>query len=38
VEESLLEIRDLCNKCSSSTAKSLAKQEEATQLRSDRKL
>ncbi|NXT41650.1 CLAT acetyltransferase, partial [Pelecanoides urinatrix] len=38
VEESLLEMRDLCSKCNSTTAKPLAKQEAATQLRSDRKL
>lgn len=32
VEESLLEIRDLCNKCNSTSAKPLAKQKEATRL------
>uniref|UniRef100_A0A8C9MI91 Choline O-acetyltransferase n=1 Tax=Serinus canaria TaxID=9135 RepID=A0A8C9MI91_SERCA len=35
VEESLLEMRDLCNKCSSTTAKPPAKQDAATQLQSD---
>ncbi|XP_057277554.1 choline O-acetyltransferase [Pezoporus wallicus] len=38
VEESLLEVRDLCHKCSSTVAKPLVKQEAATQLQSDRKL
>ncbi|PKU35553.1 choline o-acetyltransferase [Limosa lapponica baueri] len=38
VEESLLEMRDLCSKCNSTMAKPLAKQEAATQLQSDRKL
>ncbi|NXY68551.1 CLAT acetyltransferase, partial [Glareola pratincola] len=38
VEESLLEMRDLCSRCSSTTAKPLAEQEAATQLQSDRKL
>ncbi|XP_037997265.1 choline O-acetyltransferase [Motacilla alba alba] len=35
VEESLLAMRDLCNKCSSTTAKPPAKQDAATQLQSD---
>ncbi|NWU04338.1 CLAT acetyltransferase, partial [Urocynchramus pylzowi] len=34
VEESLLAMRDLCNKCSSTTAKPPAKQDAATQLQS----
>ncbi|GAB0192371.1 choline O-acetyltransferase [Grus japonensis] len=38
VEESLLDIRDLCSKCNSTMAKPLAKQEADTQLQSDRKL
>nr|XP_009942819.1 PREDICTED: choline O-acetyltransferase [Opisthocomus hoazin] len=38
VEESLLEMRDLWSKCSSTPAKPLAKREAATQLQSDRKL
>ncbi|XP_042648197.1 choline O-acetyltransferase isoform X1 [Tyto alba] len=38
VEESLLEMRDLCSRCNSTTSKPLAKQEAATQLQSDRKL
>ncbi|KFP08839.1 Choline O-acetyltransferase, partial [Egretta garzetta] len=37
VEESLLEMRDLCSKCNSATAKPVAKQAAATQLRSERK-
>ncbi|XP_066180622.1 choline O-acetyltransferase [Sylvia atricapilla] len=36
VEESLLAMRDLCNKSSSTTAKPPAKQDAATQLQSDR--
>ncbi|NXM20127.1 CLAT acetyltransferase, partial [Ploceus nigricollis] len=35
VEESLLAMRDLCNKCSSTTAKPPAKQDAATQLQSN---
>ncbi|NXM64937.1 CLAT acetyltransferase, partial [Illadopsis cleaveri] len=35
VEDSLLAMRDLCNKCSSTTAKPSAKQDAATQLQSD---
>ncbi|NWY26476.1 CLAT acetyltransferase, partial [Pheucticus melanocephalus] len=35
VEESLLAMRDLCNKCRSTTAKPPAKQDAATQLQSD---
>ncbi|NXQ58260.1 CLAT acetyltransferase, partial [Anthoscopus minutus] len=35
VEESLLAMRELCNKCSSTTAKSPAKQDAASQLQSD---
>ncbi|XP_039928060.1 choline O-acetyltransferase [Hirundo rustica] len=35
VEDSLLEMRDLCNKCSSATAKPPSKQDAATQLQSD---
>ncbi|XP_002190953.5 choline O-acetyltransferase [Taeniopygia guttata] len=35
VEESLLAMRDLCNKCSSITAKPPAKQDATTQLQSD---
>ncbi|NXF20972.1 CLAT acetyltransferase, partial [Rhodinocichla rosea] len=35
VEESLLAMRDLCNKCSSTTAKPPAKQDAATQLQRD---
>ncbi|CAN8216590.1 unnamed protein product [Coccothraustes coccothraustes] len=38
VEESLLAMRDLCNKCSSTTAKPPAKQDAATQLQSDHQL
>ncbi|NXN25369.1 CLAT acetyltransferase, partial [Nycticryphes semicollaris] len=38
VEESLLEMRDLCTKCNSAMAKPLAKPEATTQLQSDRKL
>ncbi|NWX54556.1 CLAT acetyltransferase, partial [Promerops cafer] len=35
VEESLLAMRDLCNKCNSTTAKPPAEQDAATQLQSD---
>ncbi|KYO27727.1 choline O-acetyltransferase [Alligator mississippiensis] len=38
VEESLIEIRDLCNKCNSAVAKPLAKQETAAKCHNDHKL
>lgn len=37
VEESLLEMRDLCSKCNSTMGKPLAKKEAATQLQGDHK-
>ncbi|XP_077677399.1 choline O-acetyltransferase isoform X2 [Eretmochelys imbricata] len=38
VEESLMEMRDLCSKCNSTTTKSLAKQEAAAKSQNGRKL
>ncbi|XP_053891823.1 choline O-acetyltransferase [Malaclemys terrapin pileata] len=38
VEESLMEMRDLCSKCNSTTTKSLSKQETATKSQNGRKL